>query len=259
MRPSAFSCCIGLVSAASLAAVACADWRGEPKTKPTVAPAPVPSVTKTVLAPIPPVRDECFPTDTTETAAMQCAQGAASRIADTLQILLATGKVRRRVDRPVQGEMELFYRYAGRIGGSSGGPAYHVLSVHANDSNWMELINALTGDSLAVNGQPIISPDGARFAVQDMSAFDTCEGSSALEVWGIIGDKPVKEFGVKPLTCGTLEGWGPSGLTWRSRDSISFLRNTAPKDSAQRARQETDTTRVLLVHRLAGWELVPKP
>jgi hypothetical protein len=239
-------------------AVACADWRSEPRTKPpAVTPAPVTTVVNTELVPMPPVRDECFATDSTETAAMKCADGAASRIADTLQILLSSGRVMRRVDRTQDGESMRTYRYAGRIGGSSGAPAFHVLDGRSNDAFWAEMINALTGDSLVVASRPLISPDGARFSV-DMS-LEGCEGTTVLQVWRITGDKPVLEFGVEPFDCTTNRGWGPSAVEWRSRDSISFLRNSFPRDSARRANHERDTTRALLVHRSAEWVLVPKP
>jgi hypothetical protein len=242
--------------------IACADWRSEPRAKPTaVTPPPVTTVVKTELASMAPVRDECFTTDTTdttETAAMKCADGAASRIADTLQILLSSGRVLRRVDRSLDSESMRTYRYAGRIGGSSGAPALHVLDGHSNDALWAEMINALTGDSLVVASRPLISPDGARFSVDAMS-LEGCEGTTVLQVWRITGDKPVRELGVEPFDCTTNRGWGPSAVEWRSSDSISYLRNSLPRDSARRANHERDTTRALLVRRSGEWVLVPKP
>lgn len=207
---------------------------------------------------MPLARDECFTTDTTETAAMKCGAGAASRIADTLQILLASGPVVKRVDRPQEDVSMVVYRYAGRIGGSSGAPAFHVLDVYGYDNSWVEMINALTGDVLRVASRPAISPDGARFSVGDMRGFEGCEGTTVLQVWSITGDKPVPELNVEPFNCATNKGWGPSKLEWRSRDTLSFLRNTLPRDSTRRANQETDTTRAVLVHRAEGWVIEPR-
>jgi hypothetical protein len=241
-------------------AVACADWRSAPRTT-TVAPPPPPvaTVVKREPVPIPLARDECFTTDTTETAAMKCAEGAASRIDDTLQILLSSGRVLRRVDRPQEDENYLRYRYAGRIGGSSGFPAFHLLDGRAYEAMWVEMINTLTGDSLDVMARPVISPDGARFIVHWMGTLETCEHESILQVWRITADKPVREIDVKPFRCGTGEAWSPSAVEWRSRDSISFLRVAVPRDSVRRAVHDLDTTRSLLVHRTEGWAIEPKP
>jgi hypothetical protein len=246
---------------AACAAVACSDMRREVRTPPKVVTPPVAALSPSQVIATAPVRDECFTTDatdTTETAAMKCAEGAASRIADTLQILLSSGRVVKRVDNPQDGESYVRVRYAGRIGGSSGAPAFHVLDGYGYKNHWAEVTNALTGDSLLVATRPVISPDGARFSVSNMS-FETCEAATVLQVWRITGDKPVREFDVEPFNCRTYQGWGPTRLEWRSRDTISFLRNTMPRDSARRARNETDTTRILLVHRPTEWGFVPKP
>jgi hypothetical protein len=150
------------------------------------------------------------------------------------------------------------YRYAGRIGGSSGAPALHVLDGRGYETIWVEMINALSGDSLIVAARPVISPDGARFSVDAMS-LEGCEGTTVLQVWRITGDRPVREFSVEPFNCTTAKGWGPSAIEWRSRDSISFLRVAVPRDSVRRSVHDMDTTRSMLVHRAEGWAIEPKP
>jgi hypothetical protein len=247
------------VIAAAYAVLACGDIRRESKTSPKVAPPPATAKKGIPLTPTTPMRDECFGADSTEASAMKCAAGLVIRFADTLQIRLAGAGVRKRIDRtPEEGGFRQ-YRYAGHIGGSSGGPAFHVLDARTHDRSWVELISELTGDSLIVVARPVISPDGARFLVSATGIVETCDVGMVLQVWRITGDAPVREFNVEPFNCGINEGWGPSHVQWRSRDSISFLRNTVPRDSTRWRNKDWDTTHVALVHRAEGWVMEPKP
>jgi hypothetical protein len=190
---------------------------------------------------------------------MKCAAGSVVRFVDTLQIRLAGAGVRKRIDQTHEGGGFRQYRYAGHIGGSSGGPGFHVLDARVHDRAWVELINELTGDSLIVVARPLISPDGARFLVSATGIVETCDVGMVLQIWRITGDAPVREFNVEPFNCGINEGWGPSKVEWRSRDSISFLRNTVPRDSTRWRNKDWDTLRVALVHHAEGWVMEPKP
>lgn len=243
---------------AAYAVLACGDIRRESRTPPRIATPPVAAKKGVPLAPTTPMRDECFGVDSTEVSAMKCAAGSVVRFEDTLQIRLAGAGVRKRIDQLREGEAFRRYRYAGHIGGSSGGPGFHVLDAHTHDRAWVELINELTGDSLIVVARPVISPDGARFFVSATGIVETCDVGMVLQIWRITGDAPVREFHVEPFNCGINEGWGPSRVEWRSRDSISFLRNTVPRDSSRWRNRDWDTTRVTLVHRAEGWVMEPK-
>ena len=249
----------GVVIAVAYIMLACGDMRRESKTPPKVAPPPVATKKGVPLTPTTPMRDECFGADSTETSAMKCAAGSVVRFVDTLQIRLAGAGVRKRIDQASDGGAFRQYRYAGHIGGSSGGPGFHVLDAHTHDRAWVELINELTGDSLRVVARPVISPDGARFLVSATGIVETCDVGMVLQIWRITGDAPVREFNVEPFNCGINEGWGPSGVVWRSRDSISFLRNTVPRDSTRWRNKDWDTLRVALVHHAEGWVMEPKP
>jgi hypothetical protein len=246
-----------MISAAYVA-LACGDIRRESRTPPKVATPPVAPKKGVPLTPTTPMRDECFGADSTETSAMKCAAGSVVRFVDTLQIRLAGAGVRKRIDQMHEGGGFRQYRYAGHIGGSSGGPGFHVLDARGHDRAWVELINELTGDSLVVVARPLISPDGARFLVSATGIVETCDVGMVLQIWRITGDAPVREFNVEPFNCGVNEGWGPSRAEWRSRDSISFLRNTVPRDSIRWRSHDWDTTRVTLVHRAEGWTMEPK-
>lgn len=236
------------------AAVACSDLRPRERRVPLKERMAKAAATATVTAvPVEFVMAAAFCTDTSEAAAMRCADGVAVRSGDTIVIRLSNVGASKRVDVPGDGDSYRRYYYAGRFGGENGTPAFHILDLRTLDGGAIELINAATGDSLVVRGVPMLSPDGARFAA--VAEPDACELPTQLDVWRVTGDKPVREYVVQPFDCATSSGWGPSGVSWRARDTISLLRNTLPADSARRANGERDTTRALLVRRAGAWVL----
>jgi hypothetical protein len=192
-------------------------------------------------------------TDTTEAAAMHCADGVALRSGDTVILRLSIVGAAKRVDNPVEGHAYRRYYYAGRFGGDTGTPAFHILDVRNYEGGAIELINAATGDSLLILGVPLLSPDGARFAAVEEP--DACELASQLEIWRVTGDKPVREFTMQPFDCNTDVGWGPSDVKWRTSDTISLMRNRLPTDSVRRANREHDMTPALLVRLAGAWTL----
>jgi hypothetical protein len=245
--------------AAAVAGLSCRDTSRRDRTQPIASVAP--SARQAGVPTIPAV-DACFATDTaeatTEADAMRCGQGAIKRRGDTLVIELSGTGVRKRVDVPAEGESYVSYRYAGRIGGSGGTPAFHVVDARGYETEWVELVNAATGDSLVVSAHPALSPDGARFAV-DALDFESCEGATTLEVWRITGDVPVREWKTDPYPCDGRRGWGPSNVAWRSPDTITFVQNTVPSDSARRAAGDWDTAPALLVRHAGKWQLDLRP
>lgn len=246
------------LAVAAWSLISCGDLRNGERSQPRVVAPPATPKKLATFTPTTPMRDECFGADSSETSAMQCATGFVDRFGDTLQIRLAGAGVRKRVNTRSDQQFAA-YRYAGRIGGSSGGPMFHVLEGRRPDFTWVELINALSGDSLILAARPLISPDGARFVVDDMGGFETCEAQTVLQVWRITGDSPVRELDLQPFHCANALGWGPSDVQWRSADTISFLRNTVPRDSLRQAKKDWDTVRTMLIHTADGWVLEPKP
>jgi hypothetical protein len=244
--------------AAVCVVTACGDWQREPRTRAKVE-APAATANAAPALSVIPTRDECFVSDSLEHTAMRCADGAASRIGDTLVIRLTGVGFRKLVDQPRGGDSSLAFRYAGRIGGSSGTPAFHVIDVHDGRRAASVLLNALTGDSVTVARHPVISADGARFAVA-ATDFIFCQRSTTLEVWRITGDRPVREYTIVPFTCGATAGWGPSDVEWRARDTLAFTRNALPlpSDSARRASGDWERTPGVLVHQASGWTMDPR-
>jgi hypothetical protein len=238
-----------LVALAVAFVVACAATEREPTLKERMAAQaanapPVPVAYEPVIA---------FCTDSTEALAMRCAAGAASRSGDTVIIRLSGVGAAKRADDPSEGSAYHRYYYAGRFGGDNGTPAFHILDVRNTTGGAIELINAETGDSLVVRGVPLLSPDGARFATVEEP--DACELATQLEVWRVSGDKPVREYSLDSFDCMKNTGWGASEAAWRSRDTLTLLRNFLPVDSLRRQNGERDTTRALLVRRAGAWML----
>jgi hypothetical protein len=254
MRSGVASCRGAVVLALVLAVGACADTRPGSRSSRRAAtpiPRPAPIATVSPSGPVELVEASC--SDTLESGALRCAEGAAVRRGDTLAIMLHDGRTVQRLDNRLVGDAFVSFAYAGRLGGSSGTPVFHMLEVQGPGSWAVELINARTGDSVVVADRPLLSPDGARFALARMD-LETCEGGNVLEVWRITGDLPMREFTLEPYDCTQNKGWGASDLEWISRDTLGLLRNTHWK-AAQRARADYDTTSARLTRGASGWVL----
>lgn len=235
----------------AVVAMACTDTRRGPSLKERVAAEAATAPATVTSAPFEPVAAFC--TDTTEGVAMRCADGVATRSGDTIILRLTNVGAAKRVDHPAEGDGYRRYHYAGRFGGDNGTPAFHILDVRNYEGGAIELINAATGDSLLLRGVPLLSPDGARFAA--VGEPDACELATQLEIWRVTGDKPVREYDIQPFDCDASTGWGPSNVTWRSRDTIALVRNRLPADSVRRASGERITSPALLVRDGGTWAL----
>jgi hypothetical protein len=198
-------------------------------------------------------------TDTTETAALRCANGRVERRGDTLAISLLEGSTIVRVDARGDGDGEglVEYRYMGRLRGANGGPSFHILEALGFESAGVQLVNARTGDSVGVSGFPVPSPDGARFATAPLGR-DDCESENDLELWRLADDKPAREWSLVLDDCTGTGGYATE-LAWRSPDTLSLLRERTSVDGSHRARRERgaarDTVRVHVVHGPRGWTL----
>jgi hypothetical protein len=169
--------------------------------------------------------------------------------------MLVDGRSIHRVNNRLMGDDFVSFTYAGRLGGSSGTPVFHVIDITGPASWAVELINARTGDSVVVADQPLLSPDGARFALARMD-LESCDGQhgNLLEVWRITGDVPVREFTLAPYDCEKDKGWGASDLEWISRDTLGLVRNVHWK-AGQHADADYDTSSARLTRGATGWVL----
>ena len=248
-----------LLLIASGAAVAC-DSRPAPRHSLLAArgaAAPTPAAALGPVDNTPELAVDAACSDSVESAALRCAEGAASRHGDTLAIALTEGGTVTRIDEANAGEQSVSYGYAGRIGGASGTPVFHLVDMTSGDGYTVELINARTGDSLSVTGHPLLSPDGTRFAVAAID-LDSCDGSNALEVWRVTGDVPVRELSLQPWDCVKRTGWGASQIEWTARDTLDVLRNMPSRDAARRRAGGIDSSHVRFVRGVTGWALDPR-
>lgn len=196
-----------------------------------------------------------FCSDTSETVALRCARGAVVRRGDTLVFRDAHGRRTVRVSNLVDGEEFLQFKYHGRMTRPDGGHL-HIVDVQGYEAGSVELIPDDSGASIRVVGYPILSPDGLRFATAAAS-YETCEGTTELEVWRLVGGAPLREFTVAPFDCTRDTGWWSTDETWRSPDTLSFVRHVLPTDSVRLKAGASTVTNALLVRRATGWTLDP--
>lgn len=192
-------------------------------------------------------------TDTVEVVALRCAPGTVVRRGDSLIFRDSHGRRIVRVSNLVDGEQFLQFRYYGRMARPDGGHL-HILDFHGYESGAVELIADDSGDSLTVAGAPTPSPDGLHFAV-DAADEETCEGTTVLEVWRLGVGMPRREFTVSPFDCTRSIGWWPTDVTWRSPDTLSFVRHVLATAGTRHTPGEPDSTHALLVRRVTGWAL----
>lgn len=190
--------------------------------------------------------------DSLETAALRCAEGAVTRRGDTLTIVLSDGRTVTRRDNAAHDDAFVSFGYAGRMGGASGTPIFHILDVVSSDAYAVELINARTGDSVTVGGRPLLSPDGTRVAVATLDP-DVCDESNKFEIWRVTSDVPTRELSITPWNCGEEGGWGASQLEWTARDTVTLLRKMPSRDPGHRVAGGVDTSEVRFVRGPSGW------
>jgi hypothetical protein len=162
--------------------------------------------------------------DTGESLALRCAHVPSARHGDTLTlgVLHRAPAIRRN-----EGD-RISFRYFGRLSGPDSA-GFHVLSVHGYENGWVELIAERSGDSLTLVDYPRVSPDGAHFVVTAAS-YETCEGVAQIDAWSFGVPLPTREFTVQTFDCGRDLGWWATDVTWRSPDTVSFVRHSLPAD-----------------------------
>ncbi len=154
--------------------------------------------------------------DTMELAAFQTSEGKASRMGRELRIQLLDGRTAVFKDDTTPGMKFGVPRYAGYLKAICS-HAIHILQYEGSGAYLV--VDDSTGDSTIVFGMPVVSPDAKRFAWTSQ-AGEANYNSSLIEVWGMVGRKPRKEFSFESET------WEPSDAVWRDSATIDFLENT---------------------------------
>jgi hypothetical protein len=162
------------------------------------------------------------PVDTMELAAFRTSEGKASRMGRELRIQLLSGRTAVFKDDTTPGMKFALPRYAGYLKAICS-HAIHILQYEGSGAYL--IVDDSTGDSTIVFGMPIVSPDAKRFAWTSR-AGEANYNSSLIEVWGMVGRRPRKEFSFESET------WEPSAAVWRDSATVGFLENThsSPED-----------------------------
>lgn len=156
-----------------------------------------------------------------DTAALAAARvdGKASRAGSVLQIKLLNGKTASLFDDTTAGLEFSLPRYAGYL------KSIHSHVVHIvqyEGSGAYIVLDDSTGDSTIVFGEPIASPDGARFVLTSMAGYGAGYDGSMIEVWRMVGRKPEMEFSYDTEN----SPWEASDAVWRDSVTIDFDKNT---------------------------------
>lgn len=160
--------------------------------------------------------------DTMELAGFRTSEGKASRMGRELRIQLLSGRTAVFKDDTTPGMKFALPRYAGYLKAICS-HAIHILQYEGSGAYL--IVDDSTGDSTIVFGMPVVSPDAKRFAWTSR-AGEANYNSSLIEVWGMLGRRPRKEFSFESET------WEPSDAVWRDSATIGFLENThsSPED-----------------------------
>jgi hypothetical protein len=157
-----------------------------------------------------------------EFAAIRDAEGRASRMGRELRIQLLDGHAAIFRDDTTLGadtiEVEHFSlpRYAGYL------KAIHSHVIHEipyEGNGGYLIVDDSTGDSTAIAGMPVLSPDGMRFVATSMAGAAEFD-AGLIEIWRMVGRKPKKEFSYNT----EHESWGASNAVWRNSVTISFIK-----------------------------------
>lgn len=189
------------------------------------------------------VSDTC--TDSVERVALAALPGwSRPTPGERVYRTVGDGELRLR-DDSTQGESYVAHRLLGQIQGTR----YAVVT----RSRWEYhdyLLVGETGDTTAIEGWPIVAPDGQRVAVASLD-LDACYQSNRLEIWRIASPTPVREFTQETGDCAEGRGWGPSNLVWTDSLTLSFAVHQAAGSST-----DAGPGRGTLSRKSSGWKLV---
>ena len=93
-------------------------------------------------------------------------------------------------------------------------PGIAIVSVMTRDSDYYLLVELARGTQVKLGGEPLLAPDGKRFAVVDM-----CDKGcgNQIQVWRIERDRAVREKSFKPV-----EKWYETELSWRDASMLAL-------------------------------------
>jgi hypothetical protein len=124
----------------------------------------------------------------------------------------------------------------------------YVVELTADGRHAFLLVEAASGRRTVLDGEPVFSPDGARF-VEASQAGGKGSEPGQVSVWRMDAGGPVREFQWRATPA---EPWDPADPVWTSASAIRLVRRIA--DPAGLSLRETA---VALRLTPAGWQLSP--
>ena len=105
---------------------------------------------------------------------------------------------------------------------------YHLVHAHLNEGTGYLLVSHRSGDLVRIQGLPIVSPDGSRFATASED-LESRYNPNEIQIWRITGNAAVLEWSLEPAgdpVTITPDAWGPANLRWISPTEIRVQKVT---------------------------------
>jgi hypothetical protein len=96
---------------------------------------------------------------------------------------------------------------------------YFLVKADLYEGRAFLLVNDKTGGKTWLKGPPVISPDNRRFVTTSMD-LEAGYNPNEIQVWRLAPSGPELEY-----SANFGEQWGPSGPSWKNKDTISFKKN----------------------------------
>jgi hypothetical protein len=153
----------------------------------------------------------------------------------TLSLTLDDGSTVEFHDVPVEGEAYRRYRFMGMLDGL---PYFIVLGQYFEGGNY-RLVHRHTGEQLALDAWPSVSPDRLRLVTTSMGRYSEST-PNRIQIYRYEDDSLRLEWEVQP----PVEGWGPSDAKWLDERAVVFVKSTPEFSVVVRYDEIPDTLRL---------------
>ncbi len=155
-----------------------------------------------------------------------------SRTGKTLTIHLADGRRKTFVDSDSVDAAAVLYTYREFLPEIR----YHLVHAHLNEGTGYLLVSHRSGDLVRIQGLPIVSPDGGRFATASED-LESRYNPNEIQIWRITRNAAVLEWSLEPAgdpVTITPAAWGPANLRWLSPTEIRVQKVTYDPETFQK-------------------------
>lgn len=99
----------------------------------------------------------------------------------------------------------------------------HLVRIGFHEGSAYLLVHGTSGERSHLQAEPVVSPDGARFATASVD-LEAGYDPNGVQIW------EADEGGFQLLWAIGSERWGASDITWRSHDALTFTRHQLQPD-----------------------------